>query len=78
MAEKSKIILQPDTVVSLIPFTDCQGVTLDGFEYPLQNHNITLGNVGISNISRTEQVNILIKSGKMLGIVYDVDMGMDL
>ncbi|NBG89123.1 thiamine diphosphokinase [Isachenkonia alkalipeptolytica] len=46
------------------------GITLKGFEYPLENHTLYRGHtLGISNIIRTEEAEISYREGKLLGII---------
>lgn len=54
--------------VSLIPYSDCSGITLQGFEYPLKNATMKLGEVGVSNVALGKKVRIEIKRGRMLAV----------
>jgi len=60
--------------ISIIPIGgDVRGVTLEGLEYPLINHNINMGNsLGISNRFIKENATISVKEGLLLVIkVYN-------
>ena len=74
LAQKNIIALQKNSLVSLIPFTNCTQVTLRGFTYNLDQQDMMFGDVGISNVSTSDEVWIEMSAGKMLGIVYDVNM----
>lgn len=51
--------------ISLLPFTqEVKGITLEGFQYPLQNATIRIGEtIGISNILKEEIGKITVSSG---------------
>jgi thiamine pyrophosphokinase len=64
--------LQVNTTVSLFSFLPVFGLSLEGFKYSLQDQNFPEGFNGLSNITVTNQVKILIKSGSIfLYIIYD-------
>ncbi len=54
--------------ISIIPIGgDVKGITLDGLEYPLVNHNIDIGSsLGVSNRSVKDKISISIKKGTLL------------
>lgn len=56
--------------VSLLPFTDMvEGITLQGFKYPLTDKDYSLGDsLGVSNEVIMEEANILFKSGILIVI----------
>ena len=58
--------------VSLLPFSDMvAGITLKGFEFPLENGAMQIGKpYGVSNRLKTERGCITIKSGYLLVIRY--------
>jgi len=68
---------RPGVQVSLIPAGQTvRGVTLDGFEYPLFEHDIEAGStLGISNILRRETATIEIRGGLLFCVVNDPGMG---
>ena len=55
-------------IISIIPVGgDARGVTLEGLEYPLNDHNIKMGSsLGISNKSVSEEIIISVKNGILL------------
>lgn len=56
--------------LSLVPITDCHGVTSSGLSYPLSNSSLTFGkSLGISNVVTDTPVTIQLDSGKLLVIV---------
>lgn len=59
--------------ISVIPFTPVvKHVTLEGFKYPLQNTDMTMGNsLGISNEILEETAKITIESGYLLIVESD-------
>jgi thiamine pyrophosphokinase len=66
--QKQKYKVRKGMTISLIPFSDCAGITLAGFEYPLQNAVMNQGNVGVSNVATESQVMIEVKKGRMIAI----------
>lgn len=53
--------------LSLIPLTDCCGVSISGVFYPLENADLPVGNpYGISNEFTEETAHIQVKQGDML------------
>lgn len=73
LQKKNKIIAAQNTIVSIIPFSPCKGLTLEGFEYPLSNQALNVGEVGVSNRTIKEKVLIHIETGIALGIFYDLN-----
>ena len=59
------------SVVSLLPFTSCSGITLRGLRYPLRNATMRLGSIGVSNIVRTPRFDVTVRRGKMLLVVFN-------
>jgi len=60
------------TCVSLVPLKKCQGVTLEGFQYPWEKENIGITDIGLSNIVTLPQVRVGLQSGLMMGLFYDI------
>lgn len=62
---------KPETSTSIIPLSgDAHGVTLNGFEYPLNNYTIPFGStIGLSNITKDPQVEVKLKDGILLFIL---------
>ncbi len=56
------------STISLIPFSNCKGIFLKGFQYPLSNASMKLGEVGVSNVAKANNVQIEIKRGRMLAL----------
>jgi thiamine pyrophosphokinase len=59
------------TTVSLIPFGDCQGVTLNGLKYPLRNATIRAAHIAVSNVVRRPPFTVFLRRGKMLAVVLE-------
>lgn len=59
---------QPGDLLSLIPLSNlAQGITLEGFKYPLQDEDLTLGSSrGISNVLLGSQGRVTLKDGILL------------
>jgi thiamine pyrophosphokinase len=68
-----KINLQgkPGNIVSLIPLAGpVTGVTLGGFEFPLDKETLPVGTTrGVSNLFKNEKVEIEIESGHLLVVI---------
>lgn len=62
---------RPGTIVSLIPFGRCEGITLRGLQYPLTNASMEVGDIGVSNIVRSSPFSVSVRSGKMLVFLLD-------
>ena len=67
-----RTIVQPDNYpyISLLPFTDeVNGITLEGFQYSLNEASIKKGQaIGVSNIIVEEQATIAVREGVLLVI----------
>lgn|GEM_PF-25542 len=49
----------PGTIVSLVPLEHCTGVTADGFEYPLHDADLHVGEgLGVSNVVRRDVTDV--------------------
>lgn len=56
--------------ISLIPLTDCKGVSISGVFYPLDNADMPVGNpYGISNEFTEDSAHIKVDSGELLIIL---------
>lgn len=74
MITNSKLHLheQIGAIVSLVPLTDCLGVTADNFEYPLCNAALQMGKgVGVSNVMTKDSACVSVREGIMLVIVAE-------
>lgn len=62
---------QVNCLVSLLAASDCvQGITTEGFYYPLQNENLSIGDVrGISNVIISEHASVTVESGLLFCII---------
>ena len=60
----------PGSIVSLVPIADCQGVTTENLEYPLENANMYVGKgLGVSNVMTKETATVSITAGLLLVII---------
>lgn len=59
------------TTVSLIPFSDCLGVTLRGLKYPLREARLRGGEIAVSNVVRRSPFTISLRRGNLLAIVLE-------
>jgi thiamine pyrophosphokinase len=58
------------SIVSLIPLSDCWGVTTENLKYPLHNAVMYMGKgLGISNIMVKENAVVSLKKGVLLVII---------
>ena len=58
------------SIVSLVPLTDCRGVTTKNLEYPLYNADIYVGRgLGVSNIMTENYATISLDKGVLLVIL---------
>lgn len=60
----------PGSIVSIVPITDCMGVTTQNLEYPLCNAEMFVGKgLGVSNIMVDDNATISVAKGVLLVIV---------
>ena len=65
-----EIIEAPKSIISLVPLTDCHGVSTAGLEYPLKNASLHVGKgLGVSNIVVSSPATVSIEKGLLLVIV---------
>ena len=57
--------------VSLIPMGTATGITLKNLKYPLDNAALKPGLTAVSNVAKKENFEVLLKSGKLLVMIYD-------
>lgn len=58
--------LAPGTVISLIPFSECAGVSTTGLHWNLHNQDMGPGRqLGQSNVSRLQRVTVEVASGRL-------------
>jgi thiamine pyrophosphokinase len=55
--EKQEFDVQKGMTISLIPYSNCSGITLKGFQYPLTQATMKQGEVGISNVATSKSRN---------------------
>ncbi|KXZ39608.1 thiamine pyrophosphokinase [Alkalithermobacter thermoalcaliphilus JW-YL-7 = DSM 7308] len=73
ITDKEKVIYgEIGDIVSIIPcFSDAKGVTLEGFEYTLEDFNLEFGCArGISNVMLSPKCIVKVKQGCLLIIKY--------
>lgn len=59
------------TVISLIPFGPCSGITLKGLKYSLSNSSMRVGEIGVSNVVRKSPFSVTVRRGKMMMFVME-------
>jgi thiamine pyrophosphokinase len=59
------------TVVSLIPFGPCDGITLRGLKYPLTNARMRVGEIGVSNEVSSSPFTVRVRHGHMLVVILE-------
>jgi thiamine pyrophosphokinase len=72
MITDSKLLLHepPGSIVSLVPLSDCRGVTTENLEYPLHGAEMLVGKgLGVSNIMVGDSAAVTISRGLLLVIV---------
>jgi thiamine pyrophosphokinase len=58
------------SIVSLVPLTDCKGVSTKNLEYPLCNADMYVGKgLGVSNIMTADNAEVTVNTGVLLVIV---------
>lgn len=69
VAKRKTIAAKKGTIISLVPFGVCSGITLTGLFYPLTNATMKVGEIGVSNVVAQSPFTVEVKRGKMLMIV---------
>lgn len=59
------------TGVSLIPYGDCVGVSLQGLKYPLVDASLRRGEVAVSNVTTRKHFSVTCSRGSLLVIVMN-------
>ncbi|MCL2617222.1 MAG: thiamine diphosphokinase [Defluviitaleaceae bacterium] len=60
----------PGSIVSLVPLSDCLGVTTEGLEYPLHNATLYIGKgLGVSNVMLEGNASVSVQDGLLLVII---------
>lgn len=57
------------TIVSLVPFGACSGITLTGLRYPLRNARMRVGQTGVSNVVTRSPFRVTVNRGRMMVVV---------
>lgn len=71
VSRKITVRSRKGTVVSLIPFGPCSGITLRGLEYPLRHASMRVGDIGVSNVVTRSPFTVEVTRGKMLLILFE-------
>jgi len=71
VASGERIQASIGTTVSLIPLSDCRGVTLKGLKYPLRNAPLRAGQIAVSNVVERSPFTVSLRRGKMLAVVLE-------
>jgi thiamine pyrophosphokinase len=69
MAQELRLRTKRGTIISLVPFGPCSGITLSGLKYILKNGSMRVGEIGVSNVATSQDVTVRVKKGKMLVIL---------
>lgn len=76
---KKRIFRAPaGTIISLLPFGACTGITLRGLRFPLTNASMMVGEIGVSNVVEKSPFTVEVKKGNMLMIVSPLKKTMEL
>ena len=62
----TNILVREGAIVSLMPFGDVAGVSLQGCEYPLEDASMTTGTQGVSNKAIDSTIVVSAQSGDLL------------
>ncbi|MBR4591870.1 MAG: thiamine diphosphokinase, partial [Elusimicrobiaceae bacterium] len=67
LSKSKRFTAKPGARVSLIPLKTCNGVTLSGLKYPLQDARLSLGTTHtISNLTAKKNFTVQMRSGSLL------------
>jgi thiamine pyrophosphokinase len=66
-----RMIARKGTLLSILPFGPCTGVTLRGLRYPLSGASLRMGEVAVSNVVRDGAFTITITTGRALVVVME-------
>jgi thiamine pyrophosphokinase len=69
--EKCVMRASVGSIVSLVPFGRCSGITLRGLRYPLRNATMRVGEIAVSNVVVRSPFSVSVKSGHMLLMVLE-------
>lgn len=66
---KKRVRAKAGTIVSLIPFGACSGITLRGLQYPLLDASMRVGEIGLSNVVVKSPCTVRVNDGNLLMII---------
>ena len=72
MITDSQLCIQepPGTIISLVPISDCKGVTTENLEYPLRDSEMYMGKgLGVSNIMSEDNATVFVREGLLLVVI---------
>lgn len=76
IADKSAVTLRPDwpkdAVLSLVGYTDLLGVTLKGMRWPLDQHDVPLGDTLTLSNETTGPTEITLEKGRAIAMVHNL------
>lgn len=70
--EKKEFTVGLGQTISLIPFENCSGVTLQGLRYPLKEGQIGFERTGVSNVAESKQITVEVRKGKLAVFAMNV------
>ena len=68
--ETRKFTCKKGATISLLPVSDCKGITLKNLQYPLKNAPLQPWQTAMSNVALKNNFEVQIKKGKLLVMVY--------
>lgn len=69
-----RLSCRPETIFSLLPWTDRAVLTVSGVEYPLDRETLAgFSSQGVSNVATSTEVSVVVHSGSLLVVVPDLD-----
>lgn len=71
VARRIRLASPRGSVVSIIPFGICRGITLRGLQYPLSNASMAMGEIGVSNVVRASPFRVSVKRGRLVVFLYE-------
>ena len=65
----TNIEIEPNSIISLIPFGKVTGATIKGCQFSLNNESLTTGTRGISNKATGRSITVSVESGDLLLLI---------
>ena len=65
----TNIEIEPNSIISLIPFGKVTGATIKGCQFSLNNESLTTGTRGISNKATGRSITVSLESGDLLLLI---------